>query len=102
MRTITSRFEDEVLTVYLETDIDHHNAMQLRTEIDAEVARYRPKMVILNFDAVGFMDSSGIGLIIGRYKLLQEAGGKLKISALNNRCKKMIDISGITALVGIE
>ena len=102
MRTMTSRFEDGNLTVYLETDIDHHNAAQLRTEIDAEVAKYHPKMVILNFDAVGFMDSSGIGLIMGRYKLQKEAGGALKVSALNSRCKKLIDLSGINTLVGVE
>lgn len=102
MHMITSHFEDGKLTVYLEIDIDHHNAAQLRAEIDAEVARYHPKWVILNFDAVGFMDSSGIGLIMGRYKLLQEAGGELKISALNPRCKKLIELSGITTLVGVE
>jgi len=99
MHTITSNFENGKLTVFIERDIDHHNAMLLRREIDEEIGKYRPGLVILNFDAVEFIDSSAIGLIMGRYKLINNAGGELKIAVLNARCKKLIEISGITQLV---
>ena len=100
MHTTTSNFESGKLIVFIERDIDHHNATSLRKEIDEEIEKYRPDLVILNFDAVEFMDSSAIGLIMGRYKLMKNKGGELRISALNPRCKKLVEISGITQLVG--
>lgn len=99
MHTITSNFENGELTIYIERDVDHHNAVQLRKDTDEEIARYRPARVILNFEAVEFMDSSGIGLIMGRYKLVKSSGGELNVTALNLRCQKLVDISGITQLV---
>jgi stage II sporulation protein AA (anti-sigma F factor antagonist) len=99
MRAITSDFRDDELEIFIERDIDHHNAAEIRRDIDAEITRYRPKLTILNFDAVEFMDSSGIGLIMGRYKLMESAGGGLKVTALNHQCQKLVDLSGITQLV---
>ena len=99
MHCITSHYSNGELVVYIERDIDHHNAAGLRGEIDAEIARHRPARLVLNFDAVEFMDSSGIGLIMGRYKHMQLAGGELKVAALNPRCQKLVAISGITKIV---
>ena len=99
LHSITSHYSNQELVVFIERDIDHHNAANLRREIDSEIARYRPAKVILNFDAVEFMDSSGIGLIMGRYKYMQETGGELKVAALSPRCQKLVDISGITKIV---
>ena len=99
MHAITSDFEGGKLIVFIDRDIDHHNASALRKAIDEEIGKYRPDLVILNFDAVEFMDSSAIGLIMGRYKLIKNAGGELRIAALNTRCRKLIELSGITQLV---
>jgi len=100
VHTIASQQHGSDLTIYIRQDIDHHNAANIRAEIDAEISRLRPRRVILNFESVDFMDSSGIGLIMGRYKNLQTAGANLSIEALNPRCQKLVDLSGITGYIG--
>ena len=52
-------------------EIDHHSSMLMRAELDAAIYAHMPKTLILNFQNVTFMDSSGIGLIMGRYKIIQ-------------------------------
>ena len=61
--------QDDVLTAVLSGEIDHHTAQGMREEIDFTVNQSKPKKLILSFEHVGFMDSAGIGLIIGRYKI---------------------------------
>lgn len=65
------------LTVWLTGELDHHSARMMREQIDAAVERTRPSVLRLDFSGVGFMDSSGIGLIMGRYRLMQLYNGKL-------------------------
>lgn len=101
MQMIKAEFQDGRLVVFIQRDIDHHNATTLRQEIDQEIGNFRPKLVILNFEAVEFMDSSGIGLIMGRYKLMQQANGELQIAALKPRLQKLVEISGVKQIVKI-
>ena len=65
----------EFLTAALTGEIDHHTAALLRSKIDEQIDRRLPQKLILDFSGVGFMDSSGIGLILGRSKRMQAAGG---------------------------
>ena len=67
------------ITAYLSGEIDHHIAAGLRREIDGPVMADPPPLLVLDFGGVTFMDSSGIGLIMGRYKLMQESGGRLLV-----------------------
>ena len=62
--------QDKLLFFSLEEEIDHHTTKDLRRKMDYEIERHMPKKVIFNFDSVNFMDSAGIGLLLGRYKLL--------------------------------
>ena len=62
---------DNVITSFIEGDIDHHTAKEIRETIDYHVKKYNPKLLELDFSNVQFMDSSGIGLIMGRYKLIK-------------------------------
>ena len=61
----------EVLTVYLKGEIDHHSAKAMREEIDKAIDFNMPSLLILDFTEITFMDSSGIGLIMGRHRLMQ-------------------------------
>ena len=70
---------DELVTVYLTGEIDHHSAGEIREEIDRSLESNRPKQLVMDFKNVGFMDSSGIGLVMGRYKLMQTMDGDVKI-----------------------
>ena len=74
----------------------------MRRRIDNEIERYMPKEVIFDFNKVSFMDSAGIGLIIGRYKLINMIGGELKIANVNTQIQKIFEMSGLLRLIPVE
>lgn len=94
--------EDEVLTAAIYGDIDHHNAKEMREKIDREVENSKPELLNLDFKNLEFMDSSGIGLIMGRYKLMNSVGGKLKVINIPNYMLRVIKISGLGQLGVLE
>ena len=70
--------------------------------MDNEIQRYMPKRVVFDFSNVSFMDSAGIGLIIGRYKLINMIGGELKIANVNTQIQKIFEMSGLLRLIPVE
>ena len=70
-----SSFEDGVFFVFLLGEIDHHSAVSVRTEIDKEICRLLPHKTVMDLSGIEFMDSSGLGLLMGRYSLMQKMGG---------------------------
>lgn len=93
--------EGEILIAEIIGDIDHHSARNLREEIDTKIIRITPKVLILDFEKVTFMDSSGIGLIMGRYKLLNPTGGRIIIKNSSTLIKRLLNLSGISKLASI-
>ena len=91
-----------VLAVYLSGEIDHHAAGRLREQIDARILAASPERVVLDFGGVDFMDSSGIGLILGRYRLLQDTGGVLAVQGVSAQIAKMLRLSGIGSIITLE
>ncbi len=87
------------ITAALYGDIDHHAARRMRAELDDVIARSRPEMLILDFENVGFMDSSGIGLILGRSKAVQQCGGDILIKNVRPHIAAVIRLSGLSALL---
>ena len=95
-------YEDKKMLVFKITDeIDDCNVQKIRRRADYEIERYMPRKVIFDFDSVTFMDSSGIGLIIGRYKFTNMLGGKLEVANLTQNVKKIFEMSGILKLIPI-
>lgn len=92
----------EVLTVYLQGEIDHHSAKSMREEIDSAVNFNMPSLLILDFSEVTFMDSSGIGLVMGRFKNLQKSGAKLNLSNLSGNIYKIMKLAGIDRLATMD
>ncbi|MBR3767984.1 MAG: anti-sigma factor antagonist [Clostridia bacterium] len=86
---------DKSLTVFLSGEIDHHTAGRIREKADSEIIKYSPKELILDFSDVTFMDSSGVGLVIGRYKLASNNGCKTVVTGLKERDKKILMMSGL-------
>lgn len=86
------------LTVLLSGEIDHHTAGKMREAIDGEIERHRPSKTKLDFSGVSFMDSSGIGLIMGRYRLMRLIGGELKVINIPGSLQRMVKLSGISSL----
>ncbi|MBO4468438.1 MAG: anti-sigma factor antagonist [Clostridia bacterium] len=96
------KMSGEVITAHLSGEIDHHSALGLRRAIDSSIELNMPSLVILDFERVSFMDSSGIGLIMGRYKNLSKRGASLNICGVNPRLYKMMHLSGIERIVRID
>lgn len=80
-------------------DIDHHTSIALREKIDKEAARENIRNILFDFSNVDFMDSSGIGLIIGRYKLTSASNGVTAVCHMGESLKRIFDISGLKKIV---
>lgn len=89
---------DELCIARIVGDIDHHNAKELRETIDDAVTSSGIRELELDFRDVSFMDSSGIGLVLGRYKLMQELGGTLHLINIASHLKKVMVLAGLDRL----
>lgn len=87
------------LVARLDGDLDHHSAAAMRDKIDRELNRTGAVNLALDFSRVSFMDSSGIGFIMGRYKIVQAFGGKIIIYGLSDNVRRIIEMSGISKYV---
>lgn len=92
----------EVLTAYISGELDHHTAKGIREEIDTALELNMPALLILDFEEVSFMDSSGIGLVMGRYGKLAKTGGALHITGASAQIYKMMKLAGIERLARLE
>ena len=75
---VNSKYIQENKTLILEIteEIDHHTTEKIRRVADNEISRYMPRKVVLDFNNVSFMDSAGIGMVLGRYKMIKMLGRK--------------------------
>jgi stage II sporulation protein AA (anti-sigma F factor antagonist) len=89
------------LTAILSGEIDHHSAREIRGAIDEAASKVKPKLLTLDFSAVQFMDSSGVGLIMGRCKLMQLWAGRVKIANLPPKIEKIVSLAGLNQLCTI-
>lgn len=90
--------DGKVMIVSLEGDLDHHTAKDIRESIDSHAEKFKPEVLKIDFGMVQFMDSSGIGLIMGRYRLMSLIEGKLKVINVPERIEKMVKLSGLVQL----
>ena len=94
--------KDKLLLINFTEEIDHHTTEKIRRRADYEIERYVPRKVIFDFNKVSFMDSAGIGLLIGRYKNARAIGAKVELKNVNKSIYKILKISGITRLIPIK
>ncbi len=88
----------KTVRAFLEGEIDHHNAIFIRKTIDRAISSKKPQLLILDFSAVSFMDSSGIGLVMGRYKLMKAIGGEIRVENLSSGAYKVMRLAGLDRL----
>ena len=93
---------DQLLRVSLCGEIDHHGAVAMRTGIDSEILEDRPMKLILDLSAVDFMDSSGLGLILGRYSVMKSIGGELVVLNPTAGVMKILSLAGAERIIKIE
>ena len=91
--------KDKQLIIKFTEEIDHHTTEKLRRRADYEIARHIPRKIIFDFDNVSFMDSAGIGLLLGRYKNAMSLGAKVELKNVNKSIYKILKMSGITRLI---
>ena len=90
------------LRIKLKGDIDHHSAVAVRSGIDTLLYKIRPRRLYLDLSGVDFMDSSGLGLIMGRYALMNEIGGDLVVAEPTAGVERVLKLAGLERVVRIE
>ncbi len=98
---ITFDRADGILTAHIACEIDHHTARTLRERIDREAFLDRPRVLVLDLTRVGFMDSSGIALILGRVEVAAENGGRVHITGACTQVMRLLRLSGIERVRGL-
>lgn len=93
--------EKRAILVKLNCELDHHISNLLREAIDAKLRSTNAINVLFDFSNVGFMDSSGIGMIMGRYKSVKTLGGNVVVFGQNQQIKRIVQMSGIDRIVKI-
>ncbi len=94
--------ENNVLTLYLTGEIDHHTARPLREQADDALLKKRPERLVLDFSGVSFMDSSAVGLVMGRYKTARALGCKTAVAGLKPRDRRIMELSGLKNLIEFQ
>lgn len=90
--------QSDALTARLIGELDHHGAGEVRERIDTAVLQQRCRRLVLDFSGLNFMDSSGIGLIMGRYRLMTSLGGTLTVQGASQRLESVIRLAGLEKL----
>ncbi len=100
--TINVRISSKETIVFLSGEIDHHNAVFLRTGIDQLIREKRPKKLVLDMSAIRFMDSSGLGLIMGRLSLVRNLGGEMIVRNPSEGIMRICRLAGMERILKIE
>lgn len=95
------RVMNRTLIVRLEGEIDHHSAEYIRKKIDNEIIAAMPRLVVFDFSKVGFMDSSGIGVVMGRYRNVKRLNGNIVIAGANRYIKRVFEMAGISGIISM-
>lgn len=90
------------LIIKISEDLDHHVTQELRENIDEMIDKGIVKDIAFDFSTTGFMDSAGIGMIMGRYKKITPLGGYISIVGINPAIERIVRISGIYKIVRME
>ena len=90
---------DKLLVFKINEEIDECSVKNIRRKADYEIERFMPREVIFDFDCVTFMDSAGIGMVIGRYKQANIIGGKTEVANLSDGVRKIFTMSGVLKII---
>lgn len=94
--------KDKLLLLEMTEEIDHHTTEEIRRKVENEITRHMPRKIIFDFNKVGFMDSAGIGMIVGRYKTMKMIGGELEVQNAKPSVEKILEMSGVNQIIQIN
>ena len=89
----------DTVTVFLEGELDHHPAERVRTELESLISNPKVKKLVLDLSQLSFMDSSGIGVVLGRYKTLSRRGGGVAVRQPTAHVHRIFSMSGLYQIV---
>ena len=96
--SVTVESSGNLIIAYLIGELDHHTSAETREKIDNVISYKKPQHLILDFKNVTFMDSSGIGLVMGRYRLMQNFHGTVEIRNVTPQTKKLMELAGLGSI----
>ena len=99
---MTSFLQDKQLTIALSGEIDHHSAKRIMSQIGEKIDQFLPRLCILDFKGVTFMDSSGIAIVIHTYRRVTEMRGIVKVKRVPAQAGKVLNAAGVERIVEIE
>jgi len=96
---MTAVNRDAKMIVSLSGEIDHHSARDIREGIDRLIVEERPKSLVIDLAGIDFMDSSGLGLVLGRYRKAKQAGAEMYLCGASERVRKILSLAGVDKLI---
>ena len=99
---VETKFSNNVLTAYLSGEIDHDSAAQIRVRVDGMAQELKPGLLCLDFGGVSFMDSSGVGLVMGRFRQMKLLGGRLRVQNYSDSLYRIFAMSGLEGWGGLR
>ena len=102
MREISHTYEENKLCLRLSGEVDHHSAGELRREADRLICLYRPKEVLLDLSQIDFMDSSGLGLILGRLARSESIGASFAVLDPAPRVERILTMAGSEKIIAVK
>ncbi|MFC4324098.1 anti-sigma F factor antagonist [Litchfieldia salsa] len=94
--------KNNVLCIRLTGELDHHAAEELRQKVTSVIESKDINHILLNLENLSFMDSSGLGVILGRYKQVKSKGGEMVVCSISPSVKRLFDMSGLFKIIRLE
>ena len=99
--TVSLYVENQILFVNLSGELDHHTSSQLRNRLNTVMGESEVKHIIFNLKHLEFMDSSGIGIILGRYNQIKTIDGTVMVVGMKPLVKKVFELSGLSHIIKV-
>jgi stage II sporulation protein AA (anti-sigma F factor antagonist) len=94
--------KQDVLIIRLSGELDHHTAEELREKVTDTLERELIRHIVFNLEHLTFMDSSGLGVILGRYKQIKNLGGEMVVCSISPTVKRLFEMSGLFKIIRLE
>lgn len=99
--SVQTRYEHGVLVINLQGELDHHAVEQIRDNIESQLEQNNYQGLVMSFRNIDFMDSSGLGLILGRLRTVSQHGGQMALCEVSNPLKKLFEMSGLLKVLPV-
>ncbi len=94
--------KNNVLCIRLIGELDHHTAEELRLKVTDTIESNKINHILLNLEKLSFMDSSGLGVILGRYKQIKNLGGEMVVCSISSQVERLFEMSGLFKIIRLE